>query len=185
MKVPIFDQDLPTEVKVSGGSNEVSFTFVPEGTDLVARGLNAFAEALNRSKVRFKKLSPEAIVPTRKTSESAGFDLHSLVDMYIPPGEIRRVPTGIATAIPAGYVGFVKPRSSVFFSGGDSDGTIDSDYRGEVMMQIRNVTRGNLRIEKGGRYAQMVVVPFLGDSVEVEELDITERGTGGFGSTGK
>lgn len=135
--------------------------------------------------VAFKKLYRDAIVPTRGTPEAAGFDLYAYVDLYIPPGDVARVHTGIAVAIPKGYVGIVKPRSSIFYSGGDTDGTIDSDYRGEIFLQIRNLTGGNLRIVKGERYSQMVVLPYCGDSIEVEELSDTPRGKGGFGSTGR
>lgn len=137
--------------------------------------------------IAFKKLNIDALVPMRGTPEAAGFDLFAFVakNLFIPPGEVYRVPTGIAVAIPKGWVGLVKPRSSVFYTGGDSDGTIDSDYRGEIFMQIRNLTRGNLRIVHGERYAQMVVVPYCGDSIEVEELSDTARGKGGFGSSGK
>lgn len=135
--------------------------------------------------VKFKKLDPEAIIPTRKTADSAGFDLHSLEDRFIPPGQTMRIRTGIACAIPPGFVGLVKPRSSVFFKGGDLDGTIDADYRGELQLQIHNTTNWNFVVQKGERYAQLVVVAYVAESMEVDELDPTDRGTGGFGSTGK
>ncbi len=172
-----------SSTSVSGGNNEMNYEYA--SPEIPNPAFKVMKYRLHVPVVRFKKLRPDATVPTRGTSEAAGFDLYAAEALYIPPGEHFRVPTGIACAIPAGYVGLVKPRSSIFYKGGDSDGTVDSDYRGELFIQIRNVTRGNFLVEKGARYAQMVIVPYLGDSIEVDELDDTQRGIAGFGSTGK
>lgn len=135
--------------------------------------------------IQWKKLDQRATIPERKTAEAAGFDLCVLVDTLIRPGCIVRAPTGLAVAIPSKLVGLIKPRSSAFFRGLDLDGTIDSDYRGEVGLQIRNVTSESILLKAGERVAQMVVVGhYYGPSEEVEVLDETGRGAGGFGSTG-
>jgi dUTP pyrophosphatase len=135
--------------------------------------------------VKFKKLTPEAVIPSRGTAGSAGFDLTTIEKAVINPGDTVRIRTGIAAAIPVGYVGLVKPRSSVFFKGFDLDGTIDSDYRGEILLQVRNLRPDAAVIEAGSRVAQMVVVQFMAVSEEVLVLSDTERGEGGFGSTNK
>ncbi len=140
---------------------------------------------LFRPHVKFKKLTPEAVVPSRGTEGSAGFDLTTIEEAVIPAGQVVRIRTGIVTAIPPGFVGLIKPRSSVFFKGFDLDGTIDSDYRGEVLLQVRSTLAVDAKIEAGSRLAQMVIIPFLEVGEEVLVLPDTKRGTGGFGSTNK
>jgi dUTP pyrophosphatase len=136
--------------------------------------------------IQWKKLNDLATIPERKTAEAAGFDLCVLVDTLIRPGAIVRAQTGLAVAIPYMYVGFIKPRSSAFFRGLDLDGTIDSDYRGEVLLQIRNVTDETIVLKAGERVAQMVLCYICSmDSEEVVNLEETGRGEGGFGSTGR
>lgn len=138
------------------------------------------------SNLRWKRLDLKATVPERKTLGSAGYDLSSIIDFVVRPGETVRVSTGLAVAIPYGFVGLIKPRSSAFFKGLDLDGTVDADYRGELMLQVHNRSGQNHLIMAGERIAQMVVASYYQDtSKEVDSLDDTERGTGGFGSTGK
>ena len=105
------------------------------------------------------------------------------------PGDIAMVPCGFAMAIPHGYEGSVRPRSGLATKHGismpNAPGTVDSDYRGEMMVPLINLGRAAFTVEHGMRIAQMVIAPVARASVrEVDELDGTARGTGGFGSTG-
>jgi dUTP pyrophosphatase len=107
----------------------------------------------------------------------------------IAPGDIAMVPCGFAMAIPHGYEGSVRPRSGLATKHGismpNAPGTVDSDYRGEMMVPLINLGRAPFTVEHGMRIAQMVIAPVARASVrEVDELDGTARGTGGFGSTG-
>ena len=109
--------------------------------------------------------------------------------MTIAPGDIAMVPCGFAMAIPHGYEGSVRPRSGLATKHGismpNAPGTVDSDYRGEMMVPLINLGRAPFTVEHGMRIAQMVIAPVARASVrEVDELDGTARGTGGFGSTG-
>lgn len=141
---------------------------------------------MDSSFVNWKVLDVRAKMPERQTKLSAGFDLCVLVDTLIRPGCTVRASTGLACALPYGTVGFIKPRSSAYFRGLDLDGTIDADYRGEVLLQIRNLHQENILLKAGERVAQMVVTSiFTGSSKQVDSLDETERGEGGFGSTGR
>jgi dUTP pyrophosphatase len=130
-------------------------------------------------------------LPTTASSGSAGIDLRAAIDDEIDlgPGERVVVPTGIAVAIPEGYEGQVRPRSGLALEHGltllNTPGTIDSDYRGEVKVILINLGQESFRLSRGDRVAQMVVsevskVRF----VEASELSPTERGGGGFGSSG-
>ena len=138
--------------------------------------------------IKFKKTHPDAIIPTRATEGSAGFDIHSLDDFEISFGKTRSFDTGISVSIPAGWVGNVEPRSGLAFKHGIQTmaGTIDSDYTGELRILLTCLEYGNgVYIKKGDRIAQLVVTPYMGESMEVEELDETERASNGFGSTGR
>jgi dUTP pyrophosphatase len=125
------------------------------------------------------------------TEDSAGFDLAAAVAeaVVLKPGEIRLIPCGIAIAVPKGYEAQVRPRSGLASKHGitmiNSPGTIDSDYRGEVCVPVVNHGAAAFSVERGMRIAQMVImaVPSV-KMVEVEELDSTTRGKGGFGHTG-
>ena len=144
-------------------------------------------------KVRIKKLNENATVPARATEGSAGADLYAVCEsdfIEIPPHETVLVHTGFAFEIPDGFVGLVFARSSLGTKRGlapaNKVGVIDSDYRGEVMVSLHNHSNTLQRIDNGERIAQIVIVPFLkADFVLSDELDDTERGAGGFGSTGK
>lgn len=138
------------------------------------------------------KLDAEALLPARQSEHSAGIDLHSIESFEIPPGEQRVCHTGIAGAIPPGWVGMVCPRSGMAAKHGitvqNSPGIIDSDYRGEWMVILHNTGTKSVpyKVSKGDRIAQVVIVPCLCVQVrEVSHLDDTERGVGGLGSTGK
>lgn len=121
----------------------------------------------------------------------AGFDLSCLDTVLIAPGGFALIETGIHFAIPVGYVGVIKERSSVALRGSlVTAGVIDASYRGSVKVAMHNLSKENLAFEKGERIAQMIVLSHLEgkSAVEVESLDVlgeTERGTGGFGSTGR
>ena len=133
-----------------------------------------------------KKLSETANVPT-KDKEDAGWDLYSDESTTIPAGGTMLVSTGVAMAIPKGYAGLIWDRSSMGVKGIHRHaGVIDSGYRGEVKVCLHNTTNEPYDIELGDRVAQILIqkIPLFRIQ-EVEELDSTKRGSGGFGSTGK
>ena len=141
--------------------------------------------------LRFRRLRPGAQVPAYQTSHAAGLDLHACLEapLTVAPGDIAMVPCGFAMAIPHGYEGSVRPRSGLATKHGismpNAPGTVDSDYRGEIMVPLINLGRAAFTVEHGMRIAQMVIAPVARATVrEVDELDGTVRGTGGFGSTG-
>jgi len=140
--------------------------------------------------LKIKKLNNEAIIPKYQTKEAAGFDLHSIEDMVIKPGERKLIGTGLAFEIEFGYEVQIRPRSGLAFKHAitvlNTPGTIDSDYRGEIKVLLINHGSEAFEIKKGERIAQAVIAPVIqAEIVEVEELSDTERGSGGFGSTGK
>ena len=125
------------------------------------------------------------------TKHAAGFDLHAAVaaPLMLRPGEIRLVPCGFAMALPRGYEAQVRPRSGLASRHGitlvNTPGTIDCDYRGEVQTPLINLGKSDFVVERGMRIAQMIIVPVPPVRiVEVEQLDRTSRGAGGFGHTG-
>lgn len=142
--------------------------------------------------IKIKKLNPNAKVPKRATSGSAGMDLYACIDepITIAPGQLAVVPTGIAIALPDNScAAFLYARSGLGVKHGiclsNGVGVIDSDYRGEICAGICNVSDKPYTIEPDERVCQMVIAPVLTpDIVEVGELDDTQRGKGGFGSTG-
>jgi dUTP pyrophosphatase len=130
-------------------------------------------------------------LPTRATPDAAGFDLAAAVEapLAIAPGDRVRVPTGLVLAIPPGYEGQVRPRSGRAWRDGltvlNAPGTIDADYRGELLVLLVNLGRETVSIERGDRIAQLVVAPVPRvELVESDTLDDTQRGAGGFGHTG-
>lgn len=147
----------------------------------------------NMEALKIKKLKEDAKVPQRATSGSAGLDLCACIDepITLQCGDTAVIPTGIAIALPsAEYGAFVFPRSGIAVKYGigllNSVGVIDSDYRGEIMVGVINQKKETYIIQPGERIAQMVVMPVSMMPVEeVCDLDETERGAGGFGSTGK
>ena len=140
--------------------------------------------------VKFIKLLDNAVTPQYMTPGSAGADLYSACDTVIPPQDVKLVHTGLSVEIPEGYEAQVRPRSGMAlryygYDVANSPGTIDSDYRGEVCVLIRNINDEPLIISEGDRIAQLVVSPVTMALFKEEELTATERGAGGFGSTGR
>jgi dUTP pyrophosphatase len=130
-------------------------------------------------------------LPAYATPQSAGMDLRANIDTQITlhPMERRLIPTGLHIALPAGFEAQVRPRSGLALKHGitvlNTPGTIDADYRGEVMVLLVNFSNDNFIINDGERIAQMIIARHeQGDFVEVETLDATERGEGGYGHTG-
>ncbi len=139
-------------------------------------------------KVLVKKLHPDARIPVIKHLGDAGADLCCLEDFIIHPGETKIVRTGLAMAVPLGFEIQIRPRSGLALEGLtilNSPGTIDAGYRGEIELIFTNLGPEAQCFEAGDRIAQACVrrVPPV-ECIEVDELDQTERGTGGFGSTG-
>ena len=139
--------------------------------------------------VRVKRLSDGAKLPIYATAKSAGVDLYAMDKMVIPSQGHALVSTGLAVEIPEGYEMQIRPRSGLALLGvtiPNAPGTIDSDYRGEVKVILRNLGAFSFTVEPGMRIAQAVVAPVTKVRfIEVEELTDTERGDGGFGSTEK
>jgi len=136
-----------------------------------------------------RRLRPDAQVPTRAYAGDAGIDLAACERVELAPGERALVPTGLAVAIPAGYAGYVQPRSGLATKHGisivNTPGLVDSGYRGELLVNLLNTDqREAFVVEPGMRIAQLVVlaVPEV-EPVEVEELPDSERGDRGFGSS--
>lgn len=136
-----------------------------------------------------RRLRPDAQVPTRAYAGDAGIDLAACERVELAPGERALVPTGLAVAIPAGYAGYVQPRSGLAAKHGisivNTPGLVDSGYRGELLVNLLNTdAREPFVVEPGMRIAQLVVlaVPDV-EPVEVEELPASERGDRGFGSS--
>ena len=130
-------------------------------------------------------------LPKRMTEHAAGFDLHAAVpeSTTLKHGQIKLIPCGFAMAIPAGYEAQIRPRSGLATKFGvtliNSPGTIDADYRGEVQVPLINHGQADFVVERGMRIAQMIVTPVPpSEIIEVDELDETPRGKGGFGHTG-
>lgn len=128
-------------------------------------------------------------LPAYATPGSAGMDILSAEDVIIAPGQRHAVATGLSVAIPQGYEIQVRPRSGLAFKHGitvpNTPGTIDSDYRGELKVLLINHGADDFAIARGDRVAQLVLAPVVQAAwAEVDELDATERGAGGFGSTG-
>ena len=141
--------------------------------------------------LKIKRLHPQAILPRRATPQSAGLDLCACLDTecVIHPFELVRIPTGIAIQLEEGTAGFVYPRSGLAGKFGitlsNCVGVIDSDYRGEIQIAMTNHSNQDYTIHPGDRVAQLVITPILlPDIVEIDTLEDTSRGAGGFGSTG-
>lgn len=141
--------------------------------------------------LRLQKLNDLADLPKYQTAHAAGLDLHAAISesVTIQPGEIRLIPCGFSMAVPVGFEAQVRPRSGLASKHGigmpNAPGTIDADYRGEVMVPLINLGKQAFAIERNMRIAQMVVAPVARCEIAVVEmLESTTRGSGGFGSTG-
>ncbi len=148
---------------------------------------------MSRPKVLIQRLAhgQGLELPAYMSAHAAGLDLPAAVDqpLTIQPRDIVMVPTGLALAIPPGFEGQVRPRSGLAIKKGltvvNAPGTIDADYRGEVKVGLINLGPNAVVIERGDRVAQLIIAPVVqADLAEVDQLPGTERGEGGFGSTG-
>ncbi|MDR1609757.1 MAG: dUTP diphosphatase [Holosporales bacterium] len=142
-------------------------------------------------KINFQKLNVRAIVPTYGTEHSAGIDMAACIDedIIIAPSQIVIIGTGLAMEIPNGYFGMLCPRSGLAAKFGitllNSPGVIDSDYRGEIRAVMINHSNSSFRVSHGMRIAQLIISPFRTATLEeVEGLEVSGRGSNGFGSTG-
>ena len=143
------------------------------------------------TKILIKRLSKEVPLPKYETSGSSGMDLAANINanIQISPGKTAIVPTGLALSIPKGFEVQIRPRSGLAanqkISVLNTPGTIDADYRGEIKVILINLGQESFKVERGLRIAQMVVCPVVQAQLEeVDDLNETERGEGGFGSTG-
>ena len=142
-------------------------------------------------KILIKRLSKEVSLPKYETLGSSGMDIAANINanIIIDPGKTAIIPTGLALSIPKGFEVQIRPRSGLAakqkISVLNTPGTIDADYRGEIKVILINLGRDSFKVEKGIRIAQMVVSPVIQAQLkEVNDLDETVRGKGGFGSTG-
>ena len=143
------------------------------------------------TEVLIKRLSRNVELPKYETSGSSGMDLSANIDtkIKIEPGKTYIIPTGISLSIPKNFEVQIRPRSGLAAKNQvsvlNTPGTIDADYRGELKVILINLGNSTFTVEKGARIAQMVVCPIVKAKFrEVENLDQTDRGSGGFGSTG-
>ena len=143
-------------------------------------------------KIAVKKLREGALLPTFGSAQAAGADLYACLEepVTIQPGQTAFIPTGLAMELPRGYAGLIYARSGLACKRGlapaNKVGVVDSDYRGEFIVALHNHGTQPQTISHGERIAQLVVTPVLiPEYIEVETLSETDRGAGGFGSTGK
>lgn len=143
------------------------------------------------AKIQIKRFSKKVLIPKYETAGSSGMDIAAFVenDIVIQPGEKALIPTGFTLAIPKGYEVQIRPRSGLAAKKSitvlNTPGTIDSDYRGEIIVILMNFGKEKYIVENGSRIAQMVVCPIEQVTLhEVKDLTETKRGKGGFGSTG-
>ena len=139
--------------------------------------------------VEFKRVHPDAVLPGYAKPGDAGMDLRSVEELSVPPRGRALVRTGLVMALPPGYEAQVRPRSGLALKSGitvlNTPGTIDAGYRGEVGVILFNTTDEPFAVRKGDRIAQLVIAAVVeAQVVEAAELGETERGAGGFGSTG-
>ncbi len=142
-------------------------------------------------KIKLKKVRKDAKIPKYMTQKSAGLDIYACIssNITLKPGQRILIPTGIAISLPDGYEAQIRPRSGLALNYGiiplNTPGTIDADYRGEIKIILANLGENEFTIKNGDRIAQMVINKIEKvEFVEVEELDNSLRGDGGFGSTG-
>lgn len=139
--------------------------------------------------LRFKRIHPDAVLPAYAHPSDAGMDVRSVDDLTIAPGKRALVHTGLVMLLPPMYEAQVRPRSGLALKSGitvlNTPGTIDSGYRGEVGVILMNLGEGPFQVKKGDKIAQIVIAPVTQpEIVECDAIDETDRGAGGFGSTG-
>ncbi len=137
----------------------------------------------------FKRIHPDAVLPAYAHPSDAGMDLRSVADVVIPRGGRALVPTGLVILLPPLYEAQVRPRSGLALKHGvtvlNSPGTIDAGYRGEIGVILANFGEADFAVKRGDKIAQLVIAPVTQPQVvETDVVDATDRGTGGFGSTG-
>lgn len=139
--------------------------------------------------LRFKRIHPDAVLPAYAHPSDAGMDVRSVDDLTIAPGKRALVHTGLVMLLPPMYEAQVRPRSGLALKSGitvlNTPGTIDSGYRGEVGVILMNLGEEPFQVKKGDKIAQIVIAPVTQpEIVECDAIDETDRGAGGFGSTG-
>jgi len=144
---------------------------------------------MKKIEIKFKKITPDSIIPEYMSKGSSGSDIYADEELIINPGEIKLVSTGFKLSIPEGFEGQVRPRSGLALKHGitvlNAPGTIDSDYRGEVKVILINLGKENFKINKGDRIAQLIIAEVVRANFTItEELEDTIRSDGGFGHTG-
>lgn len=137
----------------------------------------------------FKRVHPDTVLPAYAHPSDAGMDIRSVDDLVIPVGKRALVKTGLVINLPLGYEAQVRPRSGLALKQGvtvlNTPGTIDAGYRGEIGVILINLGEADFEVKKGDRIAQLVIAPVTQPTiVETIEVDVTDRGAGGFGSTG-
>lgn len=139
--------------------------------------------------MKVKLMNEYAQLPTRGSKDAAGLDLYCPFHIKVPADSQKKIPLGLAVEIPKGYMGLLLPRSSMSKTPlrcANSVGVIDADYRGELSIAYENISCSDYMIFRGDRIAQLIIVPIaIVDVEEVQTLSETERGNGGYGSTGK
>ncbi len=137
--------------------------------------------------LKVRRINKDARLPRYGHTGDAGLDLFSVVEAVLKPGQAFAVPTGIQTAIPSGFVGLIWDKSGISLSGVHRlAGVVDAGYRGEIKVVMINLSGSDFVVSKGMKIAQMLIQPVVGVTVnETDDLDDTERGEGGFGSTGR
>lgn len=139
-------------------------------------------------KMEIEKIDPQVPVPKMAYEDDAAFDLYAAQDVTLAPGERKQVPTGLKIAIPRGYVGLIRDRSSVAWKQGLTTlaGVIDSGYRSEWLIVMLNTSQETAHIAKYTRIAQFLVLPVAKPEIQVvERVEVSSRGEGGFGSSGQ
>lgn len=139
--------------------------------------------------LRFKRIHPDAVLPAYAHPSDAGMDLRSVADVVIPRGGRALVPTGLVVLLPPGYEAQVRPRSGLALKRGvtvlNAPGTVDSGYRGEIGVILANFGEDDFAVKRGDKIAQLVIASVTQPQVaEADVIDETDRGAGGFGSTG-
>lgn len=178
---------------------QISETTAEESKEEIAKPQRTDFEIIRREEmdksfaiVKFKKIHPEAELPVRGTFGSAGYDIVADLneDVTIQPGEVAKIPTGFATSFRSDFVALVYSRSGLATKNGlvvaQGTAVIDSDYRGEWFIPLRNTSNEPQLVRSGDRIAQLLVQPVCRvKAIEVDDLNQTRRGEGGFGSTGR